>query len=75
MEEMEANSNVCCNGRGMLQWELEKLTPKRGEPGTAPRQDLGGSVGGAEGSGLIRSLRRQGIATLITTGIVVNVRK
>ena len=49
---MEANlepiPNVCCHGRGMLQWDLKKVKPKRGEQGQRLGQDLGGSAGGAE---------------------------
>jgi hypothetical protein len=36
--KLEANSNVCCHGRGMLQWDPEKVKPKR----------LGGSADGVE---------------------------
>lgn len=56
--KLEANSNVCCHGRGMLQWDPEKLTPKLG---TASWR-IGGWHRGS------RLIRRQGIATLITTG-------
>jgi hypothetical protein len=33
--QLEASSNVCCHGRGMLQWDQEKVKPQRGEPGTS----------------------------------------
>jgi hypothetical protein len=50
----EANSNVCCHGRGMLQWEARKTDTQ------APRTGDGASAGSwridgrRRGSGLIR---------------------
>jgi len=59
MEEMEAKSKqtskpirMCvATAEGCYSGKLTKLTPKRGEQETAPRQDLGGSTGGAEEAG------------------------
>ena len=37
--KLEANSNVCCHGRGMLQWDPEKVKPKRGETRESSLED------------------------------------